>query len=561
MRLAALALALVVVATGAGAQESLVCGAPVSRALAASATHHYRLTPPAGSSVVVQAADVGTTLGLLRLRVSGPSGMLVDTCQGVAQFTAPAGPLDLQLSQCNGSSSGQYTLTLNVVSDDGGNCGRPLSCGATPDGVGFALPGEADAFLLSLRAGERATLRLNYTETSGAPALRLFGPDGGEIAVQGRCAGAVTVDPDRDGIYTALISACGPPVREPYRIEFGDDACPAGPVITTFTVTNAANMKLKPIGWDAAGRPIFNFPYGQGFSLVLEARAGANRRNPGVYPAPYYAGDELYDPDMQMIQSRPLGNGSTMVCDTAPPDIGGVPATVPFRFADSAAARDIVHDMGCRFVDGTGQLVARQSSLEACTYSDDAFGFGFVDRASRIQFCGQIATAWSFPLGDTIVAARVKDTGEGEFGQPREIVVRIGDPDLPTPTATPTATASPSRTPVATATRTLPSTATATWTRTRTPARTATATTTPASPTPTSTGPTPTATPSLPPAACSGDCNGDRQVSIGELTQALTILIEGAPLAGCRAADADGNGVVTIGDIIAAVNAALNHCP
>jgi hypothetical protein len=50
-------------------------------------------------------------------------------------------------------------------------------------------------------------------------------------------------------------------------------------------------------------------------------------------------------------------------------------------------------------------------------------------------------------------------------------------------------------------------------------------------------------------------------VSIGELTQALTILIEGAPLAGCPAADADGNGVVTIGDIIAAVNAALNHCP
>src|SRR5205085_212771 len=104
------------------------------------------------------------------------------------------------------------------------------------------------------------------------------------------------------------------------------------------------------------GRPIFNHAFGQGFSLVLEARAGANRHNPGVYPAPYYAGDELIDSDMQMILSRPLGNGAAMVCDTAPPDLGGVPATVPFRFDSTPTARDIIHDFGCRFVDGSGQL-------------------------------------------------------------------------------------------------------------------------------------------------------------------------------------------------------------
>lgn len=556
MRLAALALAGLLLAAPAGAQESLVCGVPVSRALAAGATHHYTLAPRVGSAVVIQAADVGTTLGLLRIRVSGPGGTLADTCQGVAQFTAVPGPLDLQISQCGGSNDGQYTVSLNVVSDDGGNCGRPLLCGATPDGIGFAVPGEADSFLLSLHAGERVTLRLNYTDGLGAPLLRLFGPDGVELALQGPCAGQVSIDPDRgDGLYTALISACDQPVRRPYRIEFSDDACPEGPVITTFLVANAANDPLKPSGFDGAGRPIFKHPYGQGFSLVLEARAGANRHNPGVYPAPYFAGGTLMDPDMQMIQSRPLGDGSAVVCDTAPPLLGGVPATVPFRFDDSPMARDTIHDMGCRFVDGAGQLVARQNSIEACTRSDQAFGFGFVDRGSRIQFCGLIATAWSFPPGDTIVAARVKDGDEGEFGQPREIVVRIGETTTPSVTARPTATATPTRAtpPTATATRTPPATAT----RTATPSSPGST----ATPTPTGTGSTPTATRTLPPMACAGDCNGDRRVSIADLTQVLTILIQSAPLAGCPAADADGNGVLTINDVIAAVNAALYGCP
>ncbi|HSP96979.1 MAG TPA: hypothetical protein VL049_07005, partial [Candidatus Dormibacteraeota bacterium] len=526
---AAVALATLVVAVAARAQDSLVCGAPTSRALAAGATHSYRLSQTPGSSVVIQTSDVGGTLGLIRIRVSGPGGEIVNTCQGVAQFTAVPGPLELQVSQCSGRSDGQYTVSLNVVSDDGGNCGRPLSCGATPDGIGFALAGEVDSFLLSLNEGQAATLRLNYTDSPGAPSLRLFGPDGAEIALDGRCAGQITVDSQRPGIYTALVSACGRPVQLPYRIEFSDESCPSGPVITTFTVANAANDTLQPIGSDAAGRPVFNHSFGQGFSLVLEARAGANRHNPGVYPAPYFEGEDLQPPDMQMILSRPLGDGSAVICDTFPPDLGGVPATVPFRFEDSAPALDIIHDMGCRFLDGTGQLVARQSSLEACTRSDEGFGFGFVDRASRIQFCGLIATAWSFPLGDTIVGARIKDAAEGEFSQPREIVVRIGEPTLPS--VTPTPSVKPS---------------TATPSRTRTPARTAT---------PTSTGATPTFS-----GTCAGDCNGDRQVSIADLIEVLTIVIGDMPISSCPAADADGDGMLTIGDIIAAVNSALNGC-
>ena len=297
---------------------------------------------------MIQTSDVGGTLGLIRMQVRGSGGTIADTCTGVVHFTAMPGPLELRVSQCNGTTGGQYTVSLNVVSDDGANCGRPLTCGATPEGVGFAKAGEVDSFMLSLTAGRTTSLRLNYTDVLGAPSLRLFGPDGEEMLLEGRCAGQVTIQPPTDGIYTALIGACGRPARHPYRIEFYDTACSQGPVITTFGVANSANEPEKPIGYDSAGRPIFSHAFGQGFSLILEVRAGANRHNPGLYPAPYYAGEDLHDPDMQMILSHPLGNGSPVVCDTMPPDIG-VSATSPFLFP---APIDTVHDMGCRFIDG-----------------------------------------------------------------------------------------------------------------------------------------------------------------------------------------------------------------
>ena len=219
-------------------------------------------------------------------------------------------------------------------------------------------------------------------------------------------------------------------MRRAYRIAFYDGTCPVGPVITEFGVVNATSEPQPPIGRDGLDRPVFNQPFGQGFSIVAEAHAGANGRRVGSSTVPYQSGTQALDPDIQFIVSRPLGDGNPAVCDTSPPLLGGIPATQPFFFGDNPAVRNAIADFGCRFLDGLGNPVGRIDSSEACTRSNESIsGFSFVDRASSIQFCAQIAGAWDFPLGDTLVAVRAKDT-TGTFGAPREIVVRIGEPTV-----------------------------------------------------------------------------------------------------------------------------------
>lgn len=69
--------------------------------------------------------------------------------------------------------------------------------------------------------------------------------------------------------------------------------------------------------------------------------------------------------------------------------------------------------------------------------------------------------------------------------------------------------------------------------------------------------PTPTATP----AQCTGDCNGDRQVSINELILGVNIALDNVLLNACPAFDTSHDGVVGINELIEAVNAALAGCP
>jgi hypothetical protein len=69
---------------------------------------------------------------------------------------------------------------------------------------------------------------------------------------------------------------------------------------------------------------------------------------------------------------------------------------------------------------------------------------------------------------------------------------------------------------------------------------------------------TPTATPPLP--SCSGDCNGDGHVTINELIAAVNIALGQAQITACQACDRNGDGKVTINELIAAVSRALQGC-
>jgi hypothetical protein len=67
--------------------------------------------------------------------------------------------------------------------------------------------------------------------------------------------------------------------------------------------------------------------------------------------------------------------------------------------------------------------------------------------------------------------------------------------------------------------------------------------------------PTETAAPS-----CGGDCDGDGKVTVGELITAVNVALGKQPLERCLPVDRDGNGAVSIAELIAAVNRALSGC-
>ena len=84
-----------------------------------------------------------------------------------------------------------------------------------------------------------------------------------------------------------------------------------------------------------------------------------------------------------------------------------------------------------------------------------------------------------------------------------------------------------------------------------------------ATPTPTGapTQHTPTRSPTPLGGRCVGDCNEDLKVGISELILGVNISLQRAPLLQCPAFDANGNQMVAINELIAAVNSALNGCP
>jgi YVTN family beta-propeller protein len=59
---------------------------------------------------------------------------------------------------------------------------------------------------------------------------------------------------------------------------------------------------------------------------------------------------------------------------------------------------------------------------------------------------------------------------------------------------------------------------------------------------------------------CGGDCNGDRIVTVNELVRSVSIALGRQPAGACEAADMDGDGRVTIAELVAAVDRFLTGC-
>ncbi|MBX3026205.1 PEP-CTERM sorting domain-containing protein [bacterium] len=70
----------------------------------------------------------------------------------------------------------------------------------------------------------------------------------------------------------------------------------------------------------------------------------------------------------------------------------------------------------------------------------------------------------------------------------------------------------------------------------------------------------PTPTPTQAPTTCAGDCNGDGTVTVNEIITGVTIALGSAPVDACAVLDADGDGQVAVNELILAVQRLLTGC-
>ncbi len=192
-----------------------------------------------------------------------------------------------------------------------------------------------------------------------------------------------------------------------------------GGEITAFGVARADGRPVASIGPQDDGFLTYVRPT-SGFLIYIEAKPGISGLPVGTVTFDFDQTDPNVLPDLQVLVSRAIGDGSTAVCDDGPLPLplGGVPATVPVTFGGSLAAAGAINDFACRFD-------ARGSSAQACTR--DSFGVdSFTNTQSRVQFCSSpgIGTELAFPVGDTIVSARVRDIA-GQPGLSRSIAIRV----------------------------------------------------------------------------------------------------------------------------------------
>jgi len=225
------------------------------------------------------------------------------------------------------------------------------------------------------------------------------------------------------------------PVKNPQAEAEKKAGKAVGPVVSHLGAARADGYVTAPVGKNAEGVPIYHNPVGAGFMIVVEGKPGISNLEVGRSIFKYDPREPLQRPDLEIEVDRPLGDGSTVVCDARPPKFGGVPAINPPSFADTATIDATLNDLSCRFETFI-------ESASSCTVNKNG-DFQFVNADSKVQFCMVVARAWNFPEGDTLVSVRLRDI-EGNPGPVSRFILSRKPNPTPPPRerATPTPTVS-----------------------------------------------------------------------------------------------------------------------
>ena len=196
-----------------------------------------------------------------------------------------------------------------------------------------------------------------------------------------------------------------------------------GPIVTHFGAARADGLPMEPISVDNQGIPTYRQAAGSGFMIVVEAKAGASNLEVGRRVFAYVQDDPTVRPDLEIESSHDMGDGSPAVCDRRKPTIGGIPGINPPNFAETKRVSDAINDFGCRFET----FIESESS---CTLNQNG-DYSFVKKDTTTQFCMMVARAYAFPVGETILSVRLRDT-DGNPGPIKQM--RIVRPPPPTQT-------------------------------------------------------------------------------------------------------------------------------
>jgi hypothetical protein len=360
----------------------------------ATATSEFTATrtPTRPSTATVTATRTRTLTPVVSFT---PSVTATQTRTGVATRTATRTPISTATITATprATSTRTVTVTGTVPSTATSTATRPATTTATPT--------------------------ISRTPTRTGTVTRTSTPTGTPTATR---TPTITRTPSRTGTATRTATETRTPTitRTPSLTPTRTPTGRPGADITYVGVARASDEITQPIGTTSQGWPIFERPFGYSFSLVVEAKPGPSRKTVALSTFNSDEFDPSQRPDFEIIVSRPLGNGSTDVCDNMLPFFGGVPASTSFD--ETQPISNAINDLSCRFVNGSGDPKGR-TEAEACTMFEDG-NFGFVKPDTKVQFCALVAEPFSFPVGDTVVTVRVRDSS-GQPGPPASFVVRV----------------------------------------------------------------------------------------------------------------------------------------